>query len=156
MIYFYSPSGLRFSFEEMIGQIMNYMTDQSTERYKIIIGTDSAEHSGIDFVSAVVVYHVGHGGRFFWKRIVENKKYTLRQRIYQEALYSLKLAEELVHAFSHYSSCNFNFEIHVDIGNNGPTRELIQEITGMILGSGFQVKTKPESYGASNIADRYA
>ena len=45
--------------------------------------------------------------------------------------------------------------IHVDIGNVGPTRELINEVTAMIRGSGFTVQTKPYSYGASKVADRH-
>jgi len=32
---------------------------------------------------------------------------------------------------------------------------MLQEIIGMIRGSGFEIKTKPESYGASKVADRY-
>jgi len=34
-------------------------------------------------------------------------------------------------------------------------KKLINEIVGMIKGSGFAVKTKPESYGASSVADRH-
>ena len=46
-------------------------------------------------------------------------------------------------------------EIHVDVGTKGDTREMINEIVGMIRGSGYSVKTKPEAYGASNVADRH-
>jgi len=35
---------------------------------------------------------------------------------------------------------NYNVEIHVDVGNNGPTRSLIKEIVGMIEGMGFVAK----------------
>ena len=46
-------------------------------------------------------------------------------------------------------------EIHVDIGQKGPTRELIAEVVGMIRGNGFNVKTKPDAFGASSVADRH-
>ena len=152
--YFYTPVGLKLDLNTVVDEIIRYIEIVPDDTYTVIIGTDSVNHVGVDFVSAVVVYRLGHGGRFFWKRVQENKKYTLRNRIYQEALMSLKLAESLVASFAEKNFTNFNFEIHVDIGNNGPTRELIQEITGMIRGSGFNVKTKPESYGASSVADR--
>jgi len=46
-------------------------------------------------------------------------------------------------------------EIHVDIGQNGPTREMIKEIVGMIKGSGFFVKIKPEAFAAATLADKH-
>jgi predicted RNase H-related nuclease YkuK (DUF458 family) len=44
----------------------------------------------------------------------------------------------------------------VDVGRNGRTRELIDEVVGMIMASGFPVKTKPDSYAASCVADKHA
>jgi hypothetical protein len=46
-------------------------------------------------------------------------------------------------------------EIHVDIGQKGPTKEMIREIVGMVRGNGFFVKIKPESFAASTLADRH-
>lgn len=152
--YFYTPLGLKLNLKKVVEEIIKYIESVPDAIYTVIIGTDSINHDGVDFVSAVVVYRQGHGGRFFWRRIKEKKQYTLRNRMYQEALMSLKLAEDLIADFSEKNFNKFNFEIHVDIGNNGPTRDLIQEITGMIRGLGFNVKTKPESYGASSVADR--
>ena len=48
-----------------------------------------------------------------------------------------------------------NVEIHLDIGEQGETRELIRDVVGMIVGSGFHAEIKPHSYGASKVADRY-
>ena len=53
------------------------------------------------------------------------------------------------------SAAKYDFEIHVDVGTVGPTRELIKEVTGMVRANGFSVKTKPESWGASTIADKH-
>jgi len=50
---------------------------------------------------------------------------------------------------------NYNVEIHVDVGNNGPTRSLIKEIVGMIEGMGFVAKVEPDSFGASRVAHRH-
>ena len=153
---FYSPTGKIFTQKTLLEEILSYIKSQPQAKYKVIIGTDSNGHEMTDFVSAIVVYRVGHGGRFFWKRIKDNKKpMVLRERIYQEVVLSLNLAENLLKELSLIKDINFNFEIHVDVGANGETREMLQEIIGMVKGSGYEVKTKPESYGASKVADRY-
>jgi len=152
---FNSPSGKLFSYEELVKELLFYIKSDPTEKYKVVIGTDSANHGTTDFVSAIVVYRVGHGGRFFWRRVNQKKINSLRARIYQEVMISLKLAEEILFNLSQNKNINFDFEVHVDIGSKGKTKEMLQEIIGMVRGSGFNVKTKPESYGASKVADRY-
>jgi len=152
---FNSPSGKSFSYEELVKELLFYIKSDPTEKYKVVIGTDSANHGTTDFVSAIVVYRVGHGGRFFWRRVNQKKINSLRARIYQEVMISLKLAEEILFNLSQNKNINFDFEVHVDIGSKGKTKEMLQEIIGMVRGSGFNVKTKPESYGASKVADRY-
>ncbi len=152
---FNSPSGKSFSYEELVKELLFYIKSDLMEKYKVVIGTDSANHGTTDFVSAIVVYRVGHGGRFFWRRVNQKKINSLRERIYQEVMISLKLAEEILFNLSQDKNINFDFEVHVDIGSKGKTKEMLQEIIGMVRGSGFNVKTKPESYGASKVADRY-
>ena len=68
---------------------------------------------------------------------------------------SLKLAGEVLFNLSQDKELKFDFEVHVDVGSKGETKEMLQEIIGMVRGSGFEVRTKPESYGASKVADRY-
>ena len=152
---FSSPSGKSFSYKELVKELLFYIKSDPMEKYKVVIGTDSANHGTTDFVSAIVVYRVGHGGRFFWRRVNQKKINSLRARIYQEVMISLKLAEEILFNLSQDKNINFDFEVHVDIGSKGKTKEMLQEIIGMVRGSGFNVKTKPESYGASKVADRY-
>ena len=43
----------------------------------------------------------------------------------------------------------------MDVGMNGPTKDLIREISGFVRAYGFIVCIKPESYAASSVADRY-
>jgi len=45
-------------------------------------------------------------------------------------------------------------EIHIDIGQRGETRAMIQEVVGWVTSVGYTVKIKPYSYGASSVADR--
>ena len=46
-------------------------------------------------------------------------------------------------------------EVHSDIGNHGKTKELIQEVVSWINASGYAAQIKPESFGASKVADKY-
>lgn len=124
--------------------------------YRVVIGSDSQnKNGGVDFVSALIVHRVGYGGVYFWQRKVEKKKFVLRDRIYQEATLSLLLADNFLKQMKGNGITKYDVEIHVDIGQIGETREMINEVVGMIRGSGYDVKTKPEAYGASKVADRH-
>lgn len=68
---------------------------------------------------------------------------------------SLDIARELLQAMKNYQVPKFDFEIHVDVGENGATKTMIQELVGMIRANNFEAKTKPESYAASKVADRH-
>ena len=149
---FHSPSGKTFTYKELLKRSAFYIKEEPQEKYKIVIGTDSANHGTTDFVSAIVVYREGHGGRFFWRRLNQKKIDSLRARIYQEVMMSLKLAGEVLLNLSQNKDIVFDFEVHVDIGSKGATRDMLQEIIGMVRGYGFQVITKPESYGATKVA----
>ncbi len=133
------------------------MAGDKKAKYEIIVGTDSqkVKKDTYDFVSALVIHRIGFGGIYFWKRLIQSKKISLKERIYQEATMSLQTSENFVHFFKTNGISKYDIQIHVDIGHNGETRELITEVVGMIRGSGYDVKIKPESYGASKVADRY-
>lgn len=155
--FYHSESYGDLSLEEVKEQVEAYMDDVREATYKLIIGTDSQPKNGhgVDFITAIVVHRIGAGGIYFWKRHVSEKKYVLRQRMYEEASRSLETATEFFRIFKHNGIAQYEVEIHVDIGRNGPTREMINEVVGMIRGSGFNVKMKPDSYGASKVADRH-
>ena len=152
---FHSLTHGEMEFSEMVERVMRFVADEPERRYKIIVGSDSQPGQVVDFVSAVVVHRVGLGGIYFWTRHNGAKTYTLRERMYQEALDSLELAQHLLETFKDNGMLECDLEIHVDIGTKGPTREMIAEIVGMIRGNGFTVRTKPDSYGASTVADRH-
>jgi len=126
------------------------------QKYRVVIGSDSQvhNHDDVDFVSAVIVHRIGSGGIYFWQRERISKPYALRERIYEEATRSMALAEEFLQAFKE-RVLEYDLEIHVDVGRLGETRAMINEVVGMIRGSGFEVKIKPEAYGAQSVADRY-
>lgn len=154
--HFNSCFGLKFSIPELVGEIVRYMREEPEKHYRITVGTDSELLSGgrADFVTAVVVHRVGNGGRYFWRGAELSAFHTLRDRIIREVLVSLEAATAVLEALKGASSPKFDFEVHADIGENGPTKVMLQEVVGMIRAHNFEARTKPESYAASNVADR--
>jgi predicted RNase H-related nuclease YkuK (DUF458 family) len=108
-----------------------------------------------DFVVALAIHRIGAGGVYFWKRDVVSQKMSLKERMYREAILSLTSAEDLSALFRENGISKYDVEIHVDIGPNGKTKELISDISGMVRASGYEVKIKPDSFGASKVADRH-
>ena len=154
---FQSPTFGPVTLSEVREKILEFLAVDPDSSYQLVIGTDSQPHNGagVDFVTAIVIHRLGHGGIYFWERKVVNKHYVLRQRMYEEASFSLATAETFLALLSKDGITRYDVEIHVDIGKFGKTREMINEIIGMIRGSGYSVKIKPESYAASKVADRY-
>lgn len=153
---FYNPHAGGLSFDAVVKAIVNEMHADPDARYALLVGTDSSVNgTHVDYVSAIVVHKVGKGGRYYWARKREKKTFSLRQRIWREAWLSFELAQRLFKGLSSFAPLEFNLEIHVDIGERGPTKELIDEVVGMIIGSGFAVRIKPEAYAASSVADKY-
>jgi len=154
--FLHNSLGLRLTVQEVVGEIMAFMHADLTRRYKVTIGTDSELSRGsADFVTAIVVHRVGNGGRYFWRRIDALKMHSLRERIVKEVLISLDIAKDTLSELKKFPLPEFDFEIHIDVGENGPTKALIQEVVNMVRANNFEPRTKPESYAASNIADRH-
>lgn len=142
----------------MVAELIHFIKAEPRFSYKIIIGTDSGQllDKHADFVTAVVIHRVSSGGRYFWRRIELGKFHTLRDRIIQEVLLSLEVAKEvLIELKKEPAIINWDFEIHADIGENGETKTLIQEVVGIIRANNFEAKTKPDSYAATKVADRH-
>jgi len=154
---FISPTHGQMAFSAVVGGITDYIELMPEFKYKVIVGSDSeVENDGhVDYVTAVAVHRVGAGGIYFWQKNIGEKCFTLRERIYNEALISLDFAKRLLSAFQAQDILELGLEIHVDVGTNGETRLMINEIIGMVRSSGFLVKTKPDSFGASKVADRH-
>jgi hypothetical protein len=158
--YFSSPTLGRINFNQAIDSLVNFILEDPKQVYQLIVGTDSEGKEEPDFVTAIVIHRKGKGGKYFWERIRTPKKYTLRTRIYEETMISLtlatKLRENLERKLEKIKPKNYkNLEIHTDIGQIGETKEMIKEIVGMVRGNGFEVKIKPDAFGATSVADRY-
>lgn len=159
---FISPTKGELSVEKVISEIENFVNEEPRSFYRLVIGSDSQTKAingkaEIDFVTAIVVHRRGRGARYFWKK---EKRYVkvpvLRDKIYTETGMSLEIAEEFVPELrKRISPAKYDLEIHIDVGPLGPTREMIREVVGMVNGNGYVAKTKPESWGASSVADKH-
>ena len=148
--------------EKVISEIEDFINEEPRSFYRLVIGSDSQTKAingkaEINFVTAIVVHRRGRGARYFWKK---EKKYVkvpvLRDKIYTETTMSLEIAEEFVPELrKRISPAKYDLEIHIDVGPLGPTREMIREVVGMVNGNGYVAKTKPESWGASSVADKH-
>lgn len=142
----------------MLSEIKGFVKEKPDRFYKIIVGTDSEASSPAALVTAVTIWRVGNGAIHFWTRAEEKNFFSLRDRITQEAINSIMLGQEVRARLTKLLGEEFFWdgnEIHVDIGEQGPSRELIDTIKGMIKGYNFKPVIKPYSFGASVVADRH-
>lgn len=158
---FHSPTKGELSLAQVAQEVSDFIDEEPRAVYRLVVGTDSQAKrlngvSEIDFVTAVVIHRRGRGGRYFWHKERQHRVYVLREKIYTETLMSLELAGNLVPILRNkIPGSKYDLEIHIDVGPIGPTRDMIKEVVGMVTGNGYTAKTKPESYGASTVADKH-
>lgn len=155
----------KLTINEVLKDIKDFLEEKPKEEYSLVIGTDSHEINGsvlnnrkINLVTAILVHRRGFGGRYFWTKKNKGNIHSLREKIYAETLLSLEFAASFVPLLKktlNGTSPNYKLEIHIDVGEHGDSREMIKEVVGMVTGNGYIAKTKPYSYGASYVADRY-
>lgn len=162
---FNSPTYGTLSLHEVITQIKMFLTKFRESECSLVIGSDSNEkiqngskEKYAHVITAIIVYRKGSGGIYFWHKNPAVTVHSLREKIYAETFTSLHFATAFVPYLKKALNGQlpkYNLEIHIDVGNRGETREMIKEVVGIISGNGFVAKTKPESYGASYIADKH-
>ena len=150
---------------QVIDLIKKFLEEDLDSEYSLVIGTDSHGKTGtqngsktINLVTAVLVHRKGFGGKYFWIRRYRNHIHTLRDKIYAETMASIDFAGKFVPLLKENlngHSARYLLEIHIDVGEHGDTREMIKEVVGMVTGSGFVAKTKPDAYAASYVADKH-
>lgn len=152
---FHSPSFGSISFEKVFEKIIDFIKEEPDRRYSLIVGSDSFPGDNTVFVTAIIIHRKGAGGRYFYRKIRYQKVENLKSRIFTEASLSLEVAEALRKKLSENGFSKLPVEIHLDIGKNGATRSLVKEVIKMIVGSGYIAVTKPDSFGATKVADRH-
>lgn len=153
---FVSPTLGKLSFRQMFEHLVGYISEEPDQNYHLIIGTDSLLSEQTCFVTAVIVHRLGHGGRYFYRKMFNRKMDSLRQRIFFETALSLETAGLISVELSRNGHSELPVEIHLDVGPNGDTKRVIREVVGMVTGSGYVAVTKPDAYGATKVADKHS
>lgn len=150
-----SPSKGKITFEEMMLNITQYINSEANFHYKLVVGSDSQVHSETCLITAIVIHREGKGAKYYYQKKTYRKIESLRQKIFYETALSLEMASLITNYLEENDLADLDMEIHVDVGRKGATRELIKEVVGMVTGNGFVAKIKPDSFGASCVADKY-
>jgi predicted RNase H-related nuclease YkuK (DUF458 family) len=154
---FMNPTEGTVTLEEIADEILKQVERHPGDRFRLMIGTDSQpknRRETVTFVSAIIIHHVGKGARYYIHREQQHRCVSLRQRMFSEAAYSLELGG-LLSEYLHQRGADCNLEVHLDIGERGETKQIINEIVNWITANGFKATIKPDSYCASKVADRY-
>ena len=152
---FQNPTCGTLDWEQTLDEIQRFLASDAESTYSVVVGTDSEQALGItEFAIVIVVHRHGKGARYFWAREKKPLFATLRDRIWQEVIFSTTLAKSLAEEMIEREMEGSNVGVHVDIGENGPTKALIREIVGYVRGNGFVPFIKPEAYAAAAVADR--
>jgi predicted RNase H-related nuclease YkuK (DUF458 family) len=159
-ILFYNETLKRhISFDEMIKELVNYIHQYPKAEYRITVGTDSNASAFAQFVTAVTILRIGNGGRYFWTRSEKIFCPTLRDRIYKETMQSITFTQELKSRLKDKIGEEFFWDgkinVHIDVGEKGPTKDLVESVVGMVNGYGLEAVIKPYSFGAFVVADRH-
>ncbi|MCL6633178.1 MAG: ribonuclease H-like YkuK family protein [Alicyclobacillus herbarius] len=154
---FFNPTHGTMDIQEVVEELIHEAKSHPHDAFRVIIGTDSQpkpQDQSVTFVSAVIFHRIGKGARYFVHRDRQPFMRSLRQRMFAEAGYSLQLGAQLSEALK-AQGCDWQIEVHLDVGEKGATKQLIREIVAWITASGYEARIKPDSYGASKVADRY-
>jgi predicted RNase H-related nuclease YkuK (DUF458 family) len=163
--HFFSPSKGNLTLDQVIEEIFGYMQEMPEYKYEVVVGCDSPSTDKPFFPIAIVVLRTGAGGRFFLKKMHYDDNFLKRfanknwkNRILQEVYLSCELALSLKEILEKENKLGLKYQfeyIHADVGEVGKTKEMVKMVVGLIKGNGFEPRIKPQSFAASNIADRY-
>lgn len=152
---FVSPTKGKLNVDDVFKDLITFVENDPDAKYNVIIGTDSHAKDETCFVTAIIIHQVGKGARYYYRKTRQRKITSLRQKIFFETAMSLDCAGRVAKKLSENGHADLPVEIHLDIGPNGETKELIREIVGMVVGSGFDAKIKPSACGATKVADKH-
>lgn len=151
----------KISLDEVAVNVYNYIREDETKTYSIFTGADSQREKGKTcYVTIISVIREGCGGINFMLKTVTKEKVTMRQRIWNEAVSSVTTFNELLVMLKELgidaldATVDYS-QIHADVGLNGKSKELVNEITGYIEAFGFEAVIKPDAFVAQCIANKF-
>jgi predicted RNase H-related nuclease YkuK (DUF458 family) len=118
--------------------------------FLIHVGTDSKNRARrTNFVTAVAIRRPGAAARVIYTTLSTPRMHNLAQRLVHEAQLSINVGNYLAERVPQ------DIVLHIDANPDARHRSsrLANSLAGMGLGSGFQVRLKPEAWCATCVAD---
>ena len=161
---FKTAQGQVMSVPDIARKIFEFIMSDKTNSYEITVGTDSQNFDRTKMVEVIAVHRKGRGGTYFYNIEFVRRITNLKQKINEETSRSLIVANDLLDCLQETFLANdmlmedldVSFQIHCDIGRAGKTSVLIKEIVSWVTSQGYVCLIKPDSYAASDIADKYS
>ena len=152
------------SVPDIARKIFEFIMSDKTNSYEITVGTDSQNFERTKMVEVIAVHRKGRGGTYFYNIEFVRRITNLKQKINEETSRSLIVANDLLDYLEEMFLANdmvmedldVSFQIHCDIGRAGKTSVLIKEIVSWVTSQGYVCMIKPDSYAASDIADKFS
>tara|TARA_B100000700_G_scaffold330703_1_gene458433 strand:- start:4098 stop:4583 length:486 start_codon:yes stop_codon:yes gene_type:complete len=153
--FWFDPKGNTIDIDDLIVELRAHTKDKG----RIFIGTDSFMTKDICvFVTAVCLHGAENqqGGRYFLKRdrVPVGPFRLLVTRMLEEVTKTvnttLMISETCPEA---------NLELHLDISTSpdkGATGKYAEQLTGYAKSTGFPIRTKPDSWASSAVADKHS
>jgi len=151
-----SPTHGRLAQLAVVTYLSRFVSDTQPGEYRLMVGSDSRPpvNAQTQIVTAIALIKRGDGGIFFVHRAPPRTFTSLHQRITAEVEASIRVAAWL-RENSVIQPLSLTLEVHLDIGEIGPTRELIRSLANQVNGHGYEAAWKPNSPAASCVAHRY-
>lgn len=157
---FKTSFGEPVTLDEMMDDIFSYIQEDMDREYKIIVGTDAQVHGKrrkkkTVYATVVVCHRIGKGARFWVAKEELSENIGIKERLINEVAKLVEVVTLLQDAGIEAFVDHNNFEVHLDIGHNGRSREVITQCVGWMEGLGLNYKIKPDAYAATHIADHF-
>jgi len=137
---------------------------------KLIVGTDSQRvGKNVFLTTAFTLYRQGKGGRIFYlRRKRDAKRYSvIATRLLKEAEYTINITQAFISLLQNQMDVgenvndfvtNVRFEVHFDANPDvmHASNQIVHAVSGWANGMGLEYHIKPEAWGASTVADKFA
>ena len=138
---------------ELIPDLGKYINEYLTKHTdaEIYIGTDSAERYETVYVSVVVFRHPGNGAHVIFRKEYEKRSPDLFTKLWRE----VEKTSDLAHYVKDYLPEGRMLTLDLDLNSLKRHASNIAHDAGKgyLIGQGFNVRTKPQSWSASRAAD---
>lgn len=117
------------------------------------VGTDSQNYKGLTVYTTVIIsHHKNRGGSIIIHSDKTITPSSLRHKLLMEAMRSLEAAYFVNQRIPSKS----NIVVHLDVNSNlkWKSGQYKDELVGLIMAQGFNVRCKPDAWASSSAADR--